>query len=51
MIEEALAKLVMKSKVYDFTTGQTKYVTKNKLIAALNEFSMFYEKMISTDLI
>jgi len=41
----------MKSKVYDFSTGKTSYVTKNKLIAALNEFSKFYEHMINTDLI
>lgn len=51
LVEEALVKFAMKSKVYDFSTGKTSYVTKNKLIAALNEFSKFYEHMINTDLI
>ena len=51
LVEQALEKFAMKSKLYDFSTGKTKQVTKNKLIAALNEFSKFYEHMINTDLI
>ena len=41
----------MKSKVYEFGTGKTSLVTKNKFIAALNEFSKFYEHLIETDLV
>jgi hypothetical protein len=50
-VEKELIKFAMKSKVYEFGTGRTSLVTKNKFIAALNEFSKFYEHLIETDLV
>lgn len=50
-MEKELIKFAMKSKVYEFGTGKTTVVTKNKFIAALNEFSNFYEHLIETDLV
>ena len=50
-VEKELIKFAMKSKVYEFGTGRTSLVTKNKFITALNEFSNFYEHLIETDLV
>ena len=49
-IESKLLVFASQSKIYEFGTGNTKLVKKNKFIAALNEFSKFYETVVCQDL-